>query len=690
LQAVTGPDHALAEEQARLEETYEAFDEALRRLTARGPRRSGVDEYADEALERMRRERVRVYTEAGGPLYFGRIDGAGGAPLYIGRHVVVDRDNRVLVSNWRAPAAEPFYAATASDPRGIARRRRLDIEERRVLGYVDEALAAGEADHLTDAIIEDITRRRVGEMRQIIATITPEQYGMIREDPTPALVIQGGPGTGKTAVGLHRAAWLLYANPELARQGVLIVGPNRTFIRYIGQVLPSLGEQSVDQREIDALISRPHREIAEPRELATLKGSGRMALLLERLLWSRVAAPEEDVRIPVGRGRVTVAAADVASLLESARERTRTYDAGRARFRDGLANLVAASAGRLTERGSPLSSADIRTLARKASEYQRLVNGAWPRVTPERLFADLFRNRARLRALGGDLLTDEDIELLLSASPPSGRVEMSPTDVALYDEARWLIDPEMRTYGHVVIDEAQNLTPMELRMVVRRARRQSLTILGDIAQRTAEAGLSTWDNVLAEAGVARFADRELELSYRVPDDFLRLAAGVAEAGTRVPRGVRRAPWPAVAARASENALGAVAAQLASRMAAEAGSVAIVAGAGLLARIRPALEGLDYADATEDALGAGVNLVDLHRVKGLEFDAVVVVEPGAILAERPDGGPGGLYTALTRSTRALAVVHAQELPGPLAEDPALVPVPAADAGAAWAALRRADA
>src|SRR5919202_4259754 len=394
---------------------------------------------------------------------------------------------------------------------------------------------------------------------------------MSREDPTPALVIQGGPGTGKTSVGLHRAAWLLYANPALAREGVLIVGPNRTFIRYIGQVLPSLGEQSVEQREIDALISRPHREVTESRGPATLKGSGRMAVLLERLLWSRVREPEREVVIAVGNGRARIGVHEVMALQAAARERTRTYQGARMRFRETLADRLAASAGRPSVRGTPLSHEEILTAVRKSSEYQRLANRVWPRVAPERLLADLFTNRRRLRALGGDLLSAEEIDLLLSARAPAGRPEMTPTDVALFDEARWLIDPELRTFGHVVIDEAQNLTPMELRMVVRRARRQSLTILGDIAQRTAEAGLSTWENVLREAGVERFETRELELSYRVPDDFLRLAAGVADPGTRVPRGVRRAPWPAVAVRADGDAgSGALAAALAARMAADVG------------------------------------------------------------------------------------------------------------------------
>src|SRR3954454_15337664 len=616
----------------------------------------------------MRRERIRVYTEASGPLYFGRIDPEeGGEPLYVGRHVDVDGHKQVLVVNWRAPAAEPFYAATAHDRRGIERRRRLDLEDRQVLGFVDEDLRAGEAGHLTEAIVEDITRQRVGEMRQIIATITPEQYEMIREEPTPALVVQGGPGTGKTAVGLHRAAWLLYANPDLAREGVLIVGPNRTFIRYIGQVLPSLGEQSVEQREIDALISRPHREITESRELATLKGSGRMATLLERLLWSRVTVPDEDVTVRLDRGRVVVPPAQVAELQEAARERTRSYDSARLRFRETLANWIAGAAGRQTDRGSVLSYGDVVSAVRKTSEYQRLTNKAWPRVTAERLFADLFKNRKRLREVGGDLLSDDEIALLLSVEPPSGRLEMTPTDFALFDEARFIVDPEMRTCGHVVIDEAQNLTPMELRMVVRRARRQSLTILGDIAQRTTEAGLSTWEHVVGQAGVERFEARELELSYRVPDDFLRLGAGAAGAGTRVPRGVRRAPWAPIVARAADDAaLGPQVAELAQRMRDEVvGSVGIVCAANRLDTLQAALAGVDYADATREALGAGINLLDLHVVKGLEFDAAVVVEPAEILDARPDGGRGGLYTALTRSTRALAIVHAAPLPAALA-------------------------
>src|SRR4051795_13417065 len=248
-------DEALAEEQAHLDLTYAAYDALVAALSVSRRNRQG-DVFTEAVLEAMRLERLRAYTASSGPLYFGRIDREDGGTLYIGRHAVANPDNELLSINWRAPAAEAFYAATVGAPRGVRRRRRLDIQDRTVLGFVDEQLATGGEEHLTEAIIEDITRQRVGEMRQIISTITPEQYGLITQRVPGALVIQGGPGTGKTAVGLHRAAWLLYADPQLGREGVLVVGPNRVFITYISQVLPALGEASVEQRAIDALVSR--------------------------------------------------------------------------------------------------------------------------------------------------------------------------------------------------------------------------------------------------------------------------------------------------------------------------------------------------------------------------------------------------------------------------------------------------
>ncbi len=680
-------EEALREERQHLTRTVEAFDQAVAELKSRTAT-SGIDEFANEALDQLRRERIRVYTEASGPLYFGRIDRIKGGPTYIGRHLVVDRDNRLLAINWRAPAAEPFYAATPDHPRGITLRRRLDIEDARLVGFVDEGFAAEGEEHLTDAIIADITRRRLGEMRQIIATITPEQYGTITEDPLPALVIQGGPGTGKTAVGLHRAAWLIYANPALRSAGVLVVGPNPTFIRYIGQVLPALGERTVEQRDIDALVSVRHREVYERAELAAVKGSGRMATLLERLLWSRVRVPaEERFVVGVDRLEVAVTAGEVTDLVQAARATDRSFQAARTRFRTRLAELVAARAAERS-RGPVLASVgEVVTLVRKAQAYQRLSNRVWPRVAPEQLVQSLYKNRRRLEEMGGDVLSAEEIRLLLAASPPPRPIDMSATDVALLDEARWLIEPEMRTFGHVVIDEAQNLTPMELRMVVRRARRQSLTVLGDIAQRTTEAGLSSWDNVLRDAGVRDFATRELEISYRVPSDFLRLASAVPGIEARIPEGVRVAPWPPVAVRADRDSLGEIAVRLARAMAESAGSVAVVTPGQWMPHVRAALAGVPFADGTSGPLSAGINLLDLRVVKGLEFDAVVVVDPRAILAQPLSGGAGALYTALTRSTRALAIVHPDGLPPGLASSPLLTHLGAREPEAEWARVER---
>jgi AAA domain len=673
---VSAAHDELAAEQRHLDLTWSVFERLLRALTRRGA--GGVDEFADEALERMRAERVRVYTSASGPLYFGRIDRPGGDVLYIGRHAIADERNELLAINWRAPAAAPFYAATRADHRGLTRRRRLDVEERRVLGYVDETLSSeDEAAILTDAIADDITRQRVGEMRQIISTITPEQYELITEPAAGALVIQGGPGTGKTAVGLHRAAWLLYSDRELARQGVLIVGPNDLFISYIGQVLPSLGETTVEQRSADSLAAARARRAAEAEDLATLKGRGALAGVLRRLLWARVRIPAEAATFDVAGARVIVEPADLRRLVATAREQSRSYQGARERFRDALAGLAAA---RVTAQArTTLTQGELMTLARKATGYQRLATKVWPRVSADQLFGWLFSNRPRLTAAAHGLLDAGEIGQLLAAGRPAPGT-LSHGDVALLDEAHWLVDPDLRTYGHVVIDEAQNLTAMQLRMIVRRARGQSMTVLGDIAQRTADARLRTWSEVLSDAGAARVAVRDLLISYRVPDDFLRLAATVSPRPQERPRGVRRAPWPAVAVRAAGDELAGVAAQLARALSGAIGSVAIVVPedrhAALAAEIGADAEAAGH-------LSGGVDVVGLRAVKGLEFDGAVVVEPAEILGQRPDGGPGGLYTALTRSTRALAIVHSEPLPAALAAADDLHRLDAGRAVCGWA-------
>jgi hypothetical protein len=357
------------------------------------------------------------------------------------------------------------------------------------------------------------------------------------------------------------------------------------------------------------------------------------------LLWSRLAVPSEPVEITVGRATVRVTPGAVRDAIAAARERARSYQGARERFRERLAGLVA---GGLR---SDATEEELLRAVRGSKDFTKLADKTWPRVTAQQLFGWLF-NKRRLQGL----LPDEDIALLVSHAPEGKRLQ--PGDVPLLDEAHWLVDPDLKTYGHVVVDEAQNLSPMALRVVTRRARRRSLTILGDLAQRTDDSGLGGWGEVLRTAGVPRYELSELEVSYRVPEDFLRIAAAVAPPGTTVPRGVRHAPWPAVSF--SVDDVAAKVAELASRMAA-VGSVAVIAPDAW----HDALAGAD-ADRSGQLTGE-VDLLSLRTVKGLEFDAAIVVEPAAILAQELDGGPGGLYTALTRSTRALAVVHAQPLP-----------------------------
>ena len=352
---------------------------------------------------------------------------------------------------------------------------------------------------------------------------------------------------------------------------------------------------------------------------------------------------------------VTVSEDDLRELVAAVRERTFSYEAGRERFRERLAGFVAS---RLLDRDSLAGQDEAMSAVRKTKEYQRLATRAWPRETPEGLVEKLFKNRARLTRVAGDLLSGEELDLLLKSSAAVKRKDMTPTDVALLDEAHWLIDPGFRRFGHVVVDEAQNLTPMELRMTVRRARGQSLTILGDLSQRTADAGVSSWEAVLREAGVERHDVSELRVSYRVPNEFLVLAGTLLPEGAPAPRGRARGAVPA-ARRASTTTSAAAVARVARRFSEEVGSVGVVLPAVHFEAVRAALG--EAVDATREPLSAGINLLDLHVTKGLEFDAIVVVEPAAILAERPDGGPGGLYTALTRATRALAIVHAEPLP-----------------------------
>ena len=412
-----------------------------------------------------------------------------------------------------------------------------------------------------------------------------------------------------------------------------------------------------------------------------------MAELLRRALWERVAAPADDPILAVGWTEVSVAAEAIGRLQQATRGAGRGYSPSGEAFRAALAELVA---GRLSPRAADRIRAegDLLGTIRSSPDFKRLVDKAWPRSNPEALLKRAFGSRRRIAELGGDLLAEGEIEALAAHPPGRTPAEMTAADVALLDEARSLVAPEHRTYGHVIVDEAQNLSPMEMRMLARRARGRSMTILGDITQRNTT-GVSDWDGFLAGAAGERVTVRRLATSYRVPDDFLEIARLVAGEGSEIPAGVRAAPWRPLAVATSPAELATTTAEVAARLAAEGNSVGVVAPTRSIEAIGEALwqAEIDFDDATAGELGGGVNLLDLQVVKGLEFDAILVVEPTGLLAERPAGGPGGLYTALTRATRALAIAHAEALPCGLGEAPGLVQASAAELDGIWEGLRR---
>ena len=410
---------------------------------------------------------------------------------------------------------------------------------------------------------------------------------------------------------------------------MLVVGPNETFIRYIEQVLPALGEGGVEQRPIGSLIAKPHGEVDETRELAALKGSARIAVVLHRLLWDRLKL--EDVEIPVPPGDVTVTADELRELVAAVRERTFSYEAGRERFRERLAGLLAARALDARLAGQPGGGDQRRAQDEASTRRWRARRGRARRR--EGLVGEAVQEPRAAGARWRATCSSRTRSRCCSRSSAAvKRRDMTPTDVALLDEAHWLIDPGFRRFGHVVVDEAQNLTPMELRMTVRRARGQSLTILGDLSQRTADAGVSSW-----ERGAATRRAWTTTTSHELDSQLPR--------AERVPRARGRAA-PARRARAARRARGAVPGRRRphrrrrrrgrARSGAAArrrrGSVGVVAPPCTWTRCSAALG--DFADAIHATLGAGINLLDLHVAKGLEFDAIVVVEPAAILPSAP--------------------------------------------------------
>jgi len=589
------------------------------------------------------------------------------------------------VVDWPAPVAEPFYRATGRSPMGVARRRHFATRGPRLLDIEDElfgarALGLGRDDGISGhgALISALETARSGRLGDIVATIQGEQDEIIRAPMSGVLVAQGGPGTGKTVVALHRAAYLLYTHRfPLEEQGVLVIGPNRLFLGYIEQVLPSLGEAGVELAVLGDLVEPVRVQGSDAPLAARVKGDSRMVKVLAKAVGDRKRALRSDLVVGYGLTRLRVTVGQSERIVADARRRSRHHNGGRRFVENGFFEALAASSR------SPLDPGEVRSRLRTDPAAREALERMWPVLTPAELLHDLFGSRGLLELAGrGQLQPDEVASLRRPRSDHLESIVWTTDDVPLLDEARALLGAtprakragagdEIRTYGHIVVDEAQDLSPLQLRMLARRSLNGSMTVVGDIAQSTGAWAHASWDEVLAHLPDRREPRRaELTVGYRIPGPNMDLAARVlTEAAPELtpPRSVRRdgrAPrlvradgrlGPAVAG-ATQHELDVVV----------TGNVAVVCPSSLVDAVSAALidAGIEHGMAVRTGLSQQVTVVPVAMVKGLELDATVVVEPAAILDEEPQG-MRSLYVALTRATKYLTVVHDRPLPSVLA-------------------------
>ncbi|RLP86806.1 ATP-binding domain-containing protein [Micromonospora sp. CV4] len=748
-------DDEIGREQEYVSMLYDRLDglreQAAERLTGelrntggtlqdRSQRDSSVQMYADQ---------VEQFSAVENGLCFGRLDGDDGARHYIGRIGIFDTsgDYDPLLMDWRAPAARPFYLATAASPQGVRRRRHLRTRQRKVTGLNDEVLdistaAPGAHEELTGeaSLLAALNAGRTGRMRDIVETIQAEQDRIIRADLPGVMVVQGGPGTGKTAVALHRAAYLLYTHRrELSSRGVLLVGPNATFLRYISQVLPTLAETGVLLRTQGDLFPGVSAQRTESAETAALKGRAVLAEVLALAVRDRQWVPDEPLEIEVERETLTLDPEIVRVARDRVRRVDRPHNLARALFD---VEIVHALADQVAERigADPLGGdnlldeadrAEIRRELREESEVQAALDRLWPVLTPQRLLADLYADPDRI-ATAAPMLTDDERALL--HREPGG---WTPADVPLLDEAAELLGEDERAaaarrdrirmlereyaegvleiargsrsidvedeaeggeilgvtdlidadrllerqeeadrlttaqraaadrtwaFGHVIVDEAQELSPMAWRLLMRRCPSRSMTIVGDVAQTGALSGTPSWADALAPYVAQRWRLTELTVSYRTPAEIMAVAADVLaeiDPALRPPRSVRESGVPPWDRTVPDDQLAAELVAAATREAAglAEGRLGVIVPAGRVDALGASLTAAlpEAAVGEHPELESRVVVLTVAQAKGLEFDSVLVVDPDRMVAESPRGR-SDLYVALTRATQRLGILR----------------------------------
>jgi DNA helicase IV len=643
-------------------------------------------------------------------LCFGRLDSVSGERLYVGRIGIFDRDDdyEPLLLDWRAPAARAFYTATGAHPEGMRRRRQFHTRGRKVLDFTDEVLGRPTGDERGDAALLAAVNAPRGEgMRDIVATIQAEQDQIIRLDHSGVLVIEGGPGTGKTVVALHRVAYLLYMQRKrMERHGVLVVGPNTAFLSHIGRVLPSLGESDVVFMTTGDLVPGMQVTAEDTDEAARLKGSLKILDVLAAAIADRQRAPEEPLPIKLSDVTVRIDAETADWAIQEARASGLPHNEARAVFIDVITYVLTERAIARIGRGW-LNREDREPWARLRADlideladnepFAAALDELWPVLTPQALLSDLYSSRELLRAAGadealyradGDAWTVSDVPLLdelvdllgpdrsaddaaerdrkAEEQYASGVLDLMISREDLMDDEDHLLAQDMLdaedladrfierdtrelveraaadrdwTYGHVVVDEAQELSEMDWRVLMRRCPSKSFTIVGDLAQRRSAAGATSWDSMLEPYVPGRWVYRSLSVNYRTPAEIMVVAAALlAQFAPDVapPESVRACgvqPW---SRQITEDELSSAVDEFVREEAGREGTCVVIGPPGTPGAVTPA------------------------ETKGLEFDAVLVVEPERILDDGPRGA-AELYVALTRATQRLGVLHQGPLP-----------------------------
>jgi DNA helicase IV len=659
----------LADERTHLAASRDALRHMRERaeaMFATGADVSG-DPFGAESLGRALARRIaELSDDPSAPLFFGRLNLQTNEQFHIGRRHVVDGRGEPMVLDWRAPLSRSFYRASVRDPQDVSVRRRFGWQfsstgTSTLTSFEDEHLDRGEELGTKSAILTtEIERPRVGPMRDIVATIQPEQDELVRADLDITICVQGAPGTGKTAVGLHRAAFLLYLHRErLRKAGVLIVGPNRAFLHYIAAVLPALGEIDVAQSTVEDLLPTPVRA-DEPTAVATIKHDARMADVLRRSLWRRLRKPEEPIVVSDGSYRWRISVDALRRIVDDVRREDPPYGVGRERVRARVVSLL------LRQAEARSGESPGETWQRKMGKVKpvaEFLDWSWPAVTAEVLVYHLLSDAGRLAAAATGILTDaEQAALVWSSTPRSVRTaKWTAADAVLIDEAASMIE-RPAGYGHVVLDEAQDLSPMQCRAIARRTEHGSVTLLGDLAQGTAPWAARDWQDTLTHLGKPGSAVVPLTVGFRVPAVVLTMANRLlgsldvnvsaatslrndGELGVHETDDLEAATVDAVRAALDHD-----------------GSIGVITPDARATAVTAALAraGISTGDAEADAR---VSVLPASVTKGLEYDHVVVVEPIEIV-EAETRGLNRLYVVLTRAVSRLAIVHKRELPAAL--------------------------